>query len=122
MITIPSTSLSATSAILLWSQPPFSYDPIEYALLVTRVTGDNQRLCSNVKDSKPQVLTNSTTWLLDGLEEFSTYRATIMTRFAVFGLSPVVSISHDFTTQSTGTKKICPNKNGHVMAMLTDRH
>ena len=102
MITIPSESVTATSATVSWTQPPFSFTPVGYTVTLTRVTGSSQVLCTSVMDSRPPVTTMPTVTSMEftGLLEYSVYRVTVTARFSAFGLSLASPTSREFITLS----------------------
>ena len=90
--TLPPTTttmlVTATSVTVLWTQPPFSFTPVEYTVSLKRVTGHNQSLCTNVNDSRPVVTTmpNVTAKEFVNLHEYSIYEVTVTANFHEFGL------------------------------------
>ena len=96
---VASSSLTATSVDISWTQPDFSLPVVEYRILLTRVTGNGQALCTG---SRPAVTTTDTSMSFTGLEEFSTYTVTITAKFNPFGELILAMSSRSFTTLSVG--------------------
>ena len=104
--TLTISSLTATSVTVSWTQPPFSFTPVNYTVTLKRVTGSGQALCANVEDSRSPISTSDTAQDFSNLEEFSTYRATVTARFMEFGLSLTTPASMEFITLVTGNMGI----------------
>ncbi len=100
---ITTSSLTARSVTVSWTQPPFSFNPVSYTVTLTRVTGSDQVLCPGVKDSRAPITTAATSWTFTLLEEFSTYHVEVIARFMEFSLSVTVPAEITFTTLSAGT-------------------
>ena len=97
--------LTATSVTISWSPQPaqFRLPVVEYTVSLTRVTGDDQELCSGNTDGRPAAgTTTDTSMSFTGLEEFSTYTVTVTTTFNVFGSNMDVASDMMFTTPSAG--------------------
>ena len=99
---ITTSSLTATSVTISWSPQPaqFRLPVVENTVSLTRVTGSNQTLCTQVMDSRPAVTTTDTSMSFTGLEEFSTYTVTVTTTFIVSGSNMDVASDMMFTTPS----------------------
>ena len=108
--TITVSSLTATTVtVSIVISEQFSLDVNEYRLLVARVTGANtdDMLCSDADERQETVTATApsdpATAMLSNLQEFSTYRVSVMTVFDAFGTPMSVTTSGmDFTTPSTG--------------------
>ena len=102
--TISISSLTSTSADILWFPPPpeFLLPVAEYTVSLKRVTGSGQALCTQVMDSRPAVTTTDTSMSLSDLEEFSTYTVTVTATFNVFGSNMDVASDMMFTTPRAG--------------------
>ncbi len=98
---VATPSLTATSVTVSWTQPPFSFTPVDYTVTLTRVTGSG--LCSTVEDNRPPVTITLpvTSMAFTDLQEFSVYTVTVTTRFSEFGST--ASSNMDFTTPSART-------------------
>ena len=96
------SSVTATSVAISWTQPPFSFIPVGYTVTLARVTGNEQVLCSTVADSRPTMDSNVTAMEFTDLHEFSTYTVMVTPRFSEFGDSITASSSARFTTLSAG--------------------
>ena len=90
---ISTSSLTATSVTVSWTQPPFSFTPVGYVVTLTRVMGSGQALCTTVEDSRTPVSTSATSLDFTDLEEFSTYAVTVTATIVEFGLSSAVIIA-----------------------------
>ena len=108
--TITVSSLTATTVtISIVISEQFSLDVNEYRVSVTRVTGANtdDMLCSDA-DAKQETATatapsDPATAMLSNLQEFSTYRVSVVTEFDAYGTPmPVTTSGMDFTTPSNG--------------------
>ena len=97
--TIISSSITATSVIITWSQPEGSLAADNYTISLQRLTGNNRQLCSTNTDSRIINTTTASTSFIN-LQEFCIYTVTVTAR--VFGTSRT-STPHKFTTTSAGT-------------------
>ena len=92
------SSVTATSATIVLSQPMGSLPADQYTVTLTRITGDEQFMCGSVAGTVS--MTNfSDSVLLEGLEEFSVYSFTIEARHDFSGIVEPFSGS-DITTLS----------------------
>ena len=97
--TITSSSITATSVTITWSQPEGSLAADNYTISLQRLTGNNRQLCPTITDSRPITTTTTTTQTsFINLQEFSIYTVTVTAR--AFS-TPRIS-THEFTTLSTG--------------------
>ena len=97
------SSLTATSVSVSWDQPAFSFTPIDYTVSLTRVTGEDQALCSDLEDNRPELTTDVTAFNFTSLKEFSTYTVTIVAQFLEFNtVASALSASENFITLSAG--------------------
>ena len=96
--TITSSSITATSATITWSQPEGSLAADNYTISLQRLTGSNRQLCPTITDNR-QMTTTTTSISFTNLQEFSIYTVTVTAR--VFGMSRT-STPHEFTSISTG--------------------
>ena len=95
-------SLASTSATVFCSQPPFSFTPVGYTITLTRVTGIGQVLCGNIMDNRTTIISSNVKQFPE-LEEFSTYRVTVIAVFGInFGISATALASANFTTPGAG--------------------
>ena len=95
--TITSSSITATSATITWSQPEGSLAADDYIISLQRLTGSNRQLCPTITDNRQMTIT-TTSLSFTNLQEFSIYTVTVTAR--AFG-TPTTS-THEFTTTSTG--------------------
>ena len=93
--------LSSTSAIVFWTQPPFSFTPDNYTVTLLRVigTGDDE---VEVTDRRPTTTTDAS-MEFTALQTSSVYIVTVAASFSAFGTSTVVPASTRFITLSSGT-------------------
>ena len=98
--TITSSSITATSVTITWSQPEGSLAADDYTISLQRLIGSNRQLCPTITDSRQMTTTTLTTSMnFTNLDEFSIYIVTVAARvFAVSRMS-----THEFTTTSAGT-------------------
>ena len=109
------SSLTATTVTInIVISEQFSLDVNEYRVSVTRVTGANtdDMLCSDADVEQATVTaiapSEPVTAMLSNLQEFSTYRVSVMTEFDAFGTPmPITTSGMDFTTPSTGVCVVC---------------
>ena len=98
--TVSVSSVTATSVVVVWTQPHFSLPVAEYTVTLSRVTDLGQLSCPSVADNRAPV-TRKTTGSLQfiQLHEFSVYTVTVMANF-----NNSVSSTNDvsFTTLSAG--------------------
>ena len=101
---VMTSSVTATSVNVSWTQPPFSFTPVGYTVALTRLTGSQPVLCTGVDDSRSMEITMSdpTAAQFMSLHEFSSYRARVTANFNAFGQSSRSSSTADFTTYSAG--------------------
>ena len=97
--TITSSSITATSVTITWSQSEGSLAADDYTISLQRLTGNNRQLCPTITDSRQMTIT-TTSMSFTNLQEFSIYTVTVTAR--AFGMSKT-STPHEFTTTSTGT-------------------
>ncbi len=119
---VATSSLTATSVTVSWTQPPFSFTPVDYTVTLTRVTGSRQVLCSTVEDSRPPVTITPpvTSMELTRLHRFSGYQVRVTARFSnVFSLSPTSSSSMEFATLSAC---MCNSYNKSEWAIIFSNH
>ena len=95
---ITSSSITATSVTITWSQPEGSLAADDYTISLQRLTGSNRQLCPTITDSRQMTITTISTSFTN-LQEFSIYTITVTAR--VFGVSRT-STPHEFITISTG--------------------
>ena len=100
--TITTSSLTATSVTVSWTQPPFSFTPVGYSITVTRVTESDRVLCTTIDRKSITAISNSATFA--DLHEFSLYIVVVTARFREFGLISHItpSASKEFITLSAG--------------------
>ena len=99
----PPESLTATSVTVSWEQPQGSFIPVEYTVVVERVTGSGQTLCPDVEDSKdPVQISTAASLTFPELEEFSMYSVELAARFNEFGSSHTLCSTETFMTLSAG--------------------
>ena len=96
--TITSSSITATSVTITWSQPEGSLAADDYTISLQRLTGNSRQLCPTITDSR-QMTTTTTSMSFTNLQEFSIYTVTVTAR--AFG-TPRTSTPHEFTSISTG--------------------
>ena len=99
---ITTSSLTATSVTVSWSQRPFSFTPVGYEVVLSRVTGFGQVLCFGVPDYRDSIGTSRTSQDFNNLEEFSTYRVIVTATFNVYDAPSRLSAGVDFNTSSVG--------------------
>ena len=87
---------------LSWTQPPFSFTPVDHTVTLTRVTGSGQVLCTGVEDSRAPVIMENRSVDFNGLEEFSTYHIQVSARFMRGFLTFRGDGGLDFLTLSAG--------------------
>ena len=97
--TITSSSITATSVTITWSQPEGSLAADDYTISLQRLTGNNRQLCPTITDSRQMTIT-TTSMSFANLQEFSIYTVTVTAR--AFG-TPRTSTPHEFITTSAGT-------------------
>ena len=108
---ISTSSTTATSVSITWTQPEFSLPVVGhgYTVTVTRVTGSGQVLCPSFVEEDQSTTTSPsvTTTTFTGLQEFSSYTVRVTANFSpAFGLStPMAEESLTFTTLSSGKKQ-----------------
>ena len=103
---ISGVSAAATSVTIMWTQPQFSREVTSYTITVTARDNTGFGRCSGVDEAdritstQPGVTTN----MLAGLEEFRTYRVTVLATFtSEFVANPTAeSSSTDFETLGAG--------------------
>ena len=100
--TITSSSITATSVTITWSQPEGSLAADDYTISLQRVTGNNRQLCPTITDNR-QMTTTTTSISFTNLQEFSIYTVIVTAR--VFGMSRT-STPHGFITTSTGKTQL----------------
>ena len=96
--TITSSSITATSVTITWSQPEGSLAADDYTISLQRLTGSNRQLCPTITDNRQMTIT-TTSMSFTNLHEFSIYIVTVAAR--VFSVSRMST--HEFTTTSAGT-------------------
>ena len=102
---VVTSSVTATSATIVLSQPMDSLPADQYTVTLTRITGDEQFICTLVPHTVTMT-TSSNFVLLEGLEEFSVYSLTLEARHDFFGI--VESFNEpDITTLSAGEHSVC---------------
>ncbi len=108
-LNLTSSIITTTSTTVSWTQSPFSFAPVGYIVTLTRVTGSNQTLCTEIMDKRYPltILFNVTSMEFTGLHEFSTYRVNVTAMFNAFGLSRAPFSMLVFTTLSTGRYDAC---------------
>ena len=100
---------TATSVMLSWMQPPFSFTVNNNLVRYTRVTGSGrQPLCDEFSDSDSEIDTSRSSDF-GNLQEFSLYSVTVTVNFlsAAFGTVPSASADLEFTTDSAGMYVCC---------------
>ena len=100
---ISTTSPTATSVTVTWTQPEIPLLVIRYTVTVTRATGSGQVLCPSFVEEDQSTTTSPsvTTTTFTGLQEFSTYTVRVrVTVSSIFGLTPTATGSRIFTTLS----------------------
>ena len=115
--TISSSSITATSVTIIWSQPEGSLAADNYTISLQQLTGNNRQLCPTNMDSRI-INTTTTSMSFTNLQEFSIYTVTVTAR--VFGTSKT-SIPHEFTTTSAGTYS-CMDDNYSWLAFMSYVH
>ena len=98
MPTITSSSITATSVTITWSQPEGSLAADDYTISLQRLTDSNRQLCPTITDSR-QMTTTTTLMSFTNLQEFSIYTVTVTGR--VFGVSRTSNL-YEFTTTPAG--------------------
>ena len=94
-------SLTSTSVILVCNQPLISFTPVRYNVTLTQVNGSGQAFSM---DSMIITFTSSSK-MLSGLEESSTYRVTVIADFGIkFGDLTIAEATDNFTTLHAGEK------------------
>ena len=93
--------LTTTLAIVLWSQPPYSFTPANYTITLSQIfgTGDDEQ---EVVDKVP-VTTTGDSMEFAGLKRSSTYVVTVTASFDDFGVPLTISTRTRFITLSFGT-------------------
>ena len=98
---ITSSSLTATSATISWTQPPFSLPMDEYRVELRQVTGARQ-LCQEVEDYKSKMTTRGAVSVdFTSLHEFSIYQVTILI-ITISGFNATLTPTVEFTTKAAG--------------------
>ena len=104
-LNISVSSISAKSVSLSWTQPNFSL-PVQYMVTVTPLHESSQVLCADnvIIDSVPinSTVMDYLTANITGLQEFSSYAATVVVRQNGFLLNTLTLGSVQFTTLSAG--------------------
>ena len=99
------SSPSATSVTITWTQPEFSLPVVGYTVTVTRLNGLAETVrCASYTESRLPVTTTSTVMSVQftDLQEFSSYRATVTAMFsATFEVTPA-SNNLEFITLRAG--------------------
>ena len=80
MPTVMSSSITATSVAITWSQSEGSLAADDYTISLQQLTGSNRQLCSAVVDRRPAVTTTSTSMNFTDLQEFSIYTVRVTAR------------------------------------------
>ena len=80
-LTVTTSSLSARSVFLSFSQHEFSLPIVQHSVTLTRVTGSSQMLCPTTTHKIPVVIIRNNTLFVTDLEEYSRYSVTIDTTF-----------------------------------------
>ena len=106
--TITTSSVMSTSATVSWTQPPFSFTPTGYTIVLTQLAGDGQTYCMIEESMVADIGTSDTSRNFIGLEAFRPYRVQVTANFNEFGLTHAASNSMDFNTLSSGKVYICP--------------
>ena len=95
-------SINATSVNVSLAQPQLSFTPVGYTVTLIRVTGSNQRICSDAALNTSQSVVSTST-LTFSVQEFSNYSISVAARFDEFGTSLTeVSNTMSFATPSAG--------------------
>ena len=99
------SSPTATSVTITWTQPEFSLPVAGYTVTVTRLNGLAETVrCASYTESRLPVTTTSTVMSVQftDLQEFSSYRATVTAMFsATFEATPASS-NLEFITLRAG--------------------
>ena len=103
---ISEVSAAATSVTIMWTRPQFSREVTSYTITVSARGNTGMGRCSSIVEDDRIVSTQPgvTTTMLAGLEEFRTYRVTVLATFtSEFVTNPTAeSTSMDFETLSAG--------------------
>ena len=102
---VVTSSVTATSATIVLSQPMDSLPADQYTVTLTRRTGDGQLLCRYTAGTATMT-SFSNSVLFEGLEEFSVYSVSIEARHTFFGIVEP-SNAPDITTLSVGGHSSC---------------
>ena len=100
---ITSSSLTATSVTISWTQPPFSLPMDKYRVDLRRITGARQ-LCIDVEDYKSKMTTSGASISsvdFSNLHEFSIYQVTIIV-ITASGFNATLRPTVEFTTMAAG--------------------
>ena len=97
--TITSSSITATSVTITWSQPEGSLAADDYTISLERLTDSDRQLCPTITDSRQMTIT-TTSMSFTNLQEFSIYTVTVTAR--VFA-TPRTS-THEFITTTAGMR------------------
>ena len=103
----PTSSPTATSVTITWTQPEFSLPVVGYTVTVTRLNGLAETVrCASYTESRQPVTTTSTVMSVQftDLQEFSSYRATVTAMFSATFEAIPESSNLEFTTLSAGMK------------------
>ena len=100
MPTIMSSSLTATSVTITWSQPEGSLAADDYIISLHQLTNSNQTLCTTSMNNQTMMTTSAATSMnFTNLMEFNIYSVTVTAR--AFGTSRTSIL--EFTTLPAGT-------------------
>ena len=98
--TIISSSLTATSVTITWSQPEGSLAADDYIISLHQLTDNNQTICTTSMDNQTLMTTSATTLMnFINLMEFTIYSVTVTAR--AFGTSRTSTL--EFTTLPAGS-------------------
>jgi glucosamine 6-phosphate synthetase-like amidotransferase/phosphosugar isomerase protein len=100
---LTTSSLTATSVTISWTQVEFSLPVTESTVSLRRVTGSGQVLCPGVEHTMPAITTSGNSASLTGLEEFSAYLVSVTAAFNVSSSMHTSESNTSFTTPSAGT-------------------
>ena len=90
---------TGTSVNISWTQPPFSFTPVNYTVNLTRIIENDKGFCPRVEDNRISILMATiTSMLFSDLHDFSTYRVTVTARFSEFGLSTAKNATMEFNS------------------------
>ena len=102
---VVTSSVTATSATIVLSQPMDSLPADQYTVTLTRRTGDGQFICTT-DSGTVTMISFSNSVLFEGLEEFSVYSLTIEARHDFFDIvEPLHGLN--ITTLSAGEHSGC---------------